>query len=76
MSLVVINDIHLGALNGHFLNLYIFQIFRFCRHMWRCGDHLPTSAYSVCWDGVIWLFWSWSVWMAVSSDFELHLTFQ
>ena len=31
----------LGALNGHFL-LFTLQIFRFCRHMWRC-DHLPTS---------------------------------
>ena len=32
----------LGALNGHFL-IFTLQIFCFCRHMWRCGDHLPTS---------------------------------
>ena len=25
-----------------FLNITL-QIFCFCRHMWRCGDHLPTS---------------------------------
>ena len=31
-----------GALNGHFL-IFTLQIFCFCRHMWRCGDHLPTS---------------------------------
>ena len=32
----------LGALNGHFL-IFTLQIFCFCRHRWRCGDHLPTS---------------------------------
>ena len=31
----------LGALNGHFI-IFTLQIFCFCRHMWRCGDHLPT----------------------------------
>ena len=29
----------LGALNGHFV-IFTLQIFCFCRHMWRCGDHL------------------------------------
>ena len=36
------NCLLLGALNGHFL-IFTLQIFFFCRHMWRCGDHLPTS---------------------------------
>ena len=35
----------LGALNGHFLT-FTLQIFCFFRHMWRCGDHLPTSAHN------------------------------
>ena len=28
-----------------FLNIYITDIC-YCRHMWRCGDHLPTSVRS------------------------------
>ena len=32
----------LNGLNGHF-KIFTLQIFCFCRHMWRCGDHLPTS---------------------------------
>ena len=36
----------LGALNGHF-EIFTLQIFRFCRHMWRCDDHLPTPAMSI-----------------------------
>ena len=32
----------LSALNGHFV-IFTLQIFCFCRHMWRCGDQLPTS---------------------------------
>ena len=33
----------LGPLHGH-LVIFTLQIFCFCRHMWRCADHLPTSA--------------------------------
>ena len=34
----------LSALKGHSL-IFTLHIFCFCRHMWRCGDHLPTSVY-------------------------------
>ena len=42
-QMAILSFFGLGALNGQFVIFTLnLQIFCFCRHMWRCGNHLPT----------------------------------